>query len=141
MYLTGRVVNGSLSVQVKGAPYAVSRIRDSADVSLHLTQTAVQATVHIRAQGTLAEDPPGFSLTRATEVRVGTALAIAMAQRSARAIAWANKTHTDPFGYAKKAAWLDPSVATEISPDALTSLPIHATIDVHATVQGEGVAE
>jgi len=140
LYLMGRIGDGSLPLQVMGASYAVSYIHDRAHITVRLTRTAVEAIVHVTAKGEIAESPAGSKITRATDVQVGSALASAILRRSLLAIAWANKTHTDPFGYAKRAAWLDPSMAANIPEDRLTTLPIHATIVVRGIIQGEGVA-
>jgi len=140
-YLMGHVVKGSISIPVAGGSYVMSHIHDTTHLSLKLTQNAVDATIHITATGNMIQAPIGTPVTRATELLVGNAMGNAILDKSLLAIQWANATHTDPFGYAKRAAWLDNRMALEIPTTELTSLPIHATIIVRGIVQGEGVAQ
>ena len=139
-YLTGKVKNGTQKVLVGGETYEVSRIFDHTTSRVRLTPTAVDVRAVLHAKGEMADTPPGLLVTRATERAVDRATEQKMVQLSRRAIRWANQTHTDPFGYAKRAAWLDNPTAASIPSQLLVTLPIKAVITARVKVQGEGLA-
>ncbi|MHB1610462.1 MAG: Ger(x)C family spore germination protein [Sulfobacillus sp.] len=140
-YLMGRVVNGSFPVMVDKKSYTVSRIRDHVHLKVVLHRHDVGAQIQISADGIISDTPVGNTVTQSTELLVGQATAHKILERCLVAIEWANQTQTDPFGYAKQAAWVDNQTAVDISPTQLTGLPIHASIDVRGVMHGEGVAQ
>ncbi|NMP25058.1 spore gernimation protein [Sulfobacillus harzensis] len=139
-YLTNRAVDVAVPVSVDDQAYTVARLHTHARTRVRLTPRAVAVQVQIRTSGIIEDVPPHTVVTRALEQRVGLAAARVIAARAQAAIAWANRTHTDPFGYAKRAAWLDDTLGATFSPTRLTTLPIHAQIAVQVTIHGEGVA-
>lgn len=140
-YLTGHVNKGSFPVLVNGESYTVSRVRDRVQVKVILDRRAVFAQIRMTASGIISNTPVDTTVTHVTELMVGQAAAREILQRCLVAIQWANQTHTDPFGYAKNAAWLDNQTAAEIPATQLTGLPIHASITVRGIIQGEGVTQ
>lgn len=140
-YLMERVLKGSIPVAVHGVPYTVARIHDKVHTHLALEPDAVVATIHVTVWGNLATPSPQGTVTRSLELSVGNAMAHTVLQRCLLALAWARQTRTDPFGYAKTAAWLHSAAARTIPPTRLTTLPIRATVQVRGIIQGEGVAE
>ncbi len=139
-YLMGKVKSGTQKVNCGGTTYMISPIIDDANSRVRLTPTAVDVRIVIHARGEMADMPAGLLITRATERAVEQATAARLVQLSRFAIHWANQTHTDPFGYAKRAAWLDNQTAAAISPQALATLPIQAVIRAQVKLQGEGLA-
>jgi hypothetical protein len=140
-YLTGHVSKGSFPVLVNGESYTVSRVRDRVHVKVILGRRAVFAQIRMTASGIISNTPVDTTVTHVTELMVGQAAAREILQRCLVAIQWANQTQTDPFGYAKNAAWLDNQTAAEIPATQLTGLPIHASITVRGIIQGEGVTQ
>ncbi len=138
-YLMGKVKAGTLKLNWDGTTYFISPVIDHATARVRLTPTAVNVHVVIHAKGEIADLPPGPLVTRATEQAVEQAAAERLVQLCTIAIQWANQTHTDPFGYAKRAAWLDNQTAQAISPQRLATLPIQAEIKAKVNVQGEGL--
>lgn len=139
-YLTNRVVNLAVPVEVEGQAFTVAHIRARAHTRVRLTPSAVAVEAKIQARGVIDEAPPDTVITRSLERTVAAAVTQALARRARAAIAWANRTHTDPFGYAKRAAWLNDALGDRFSAARLTTAPIHARISVHVTIQGEGIA-
>ena len=139
-YVMGHVTNGAFPVVVNGKSYVVSQVRDRAHVKVVLTRQSVVAHIRITAAGIISAAPVDTMVTRSTELMVGKAVERKILQRCLTAIQWANQTQTDPFGYAKQAAWLDNEAAAEIPAPKLSALPIQASISVRGTIRGEGVA-
>ncbi|PSR28373.1 MAG: spore gernimation protein [Sulfobacillus benefaciens] len=139
-YIMGHVTNGAFPVTVDGKSYGVSRVRDRAHVNVMLTRQFVVAHIRITAAGVISSAPIDTMITRNIELLVGQATGREVLQRCLTTIQWANQTKTDPFGYAKQAAWLDNETAAEIPPPKLSTLPIHAFISVRGIIRGEGVA-
>lgn len=139
-YLTGKVKNGTQKVLLGGATYEVSQIFEHTTARVRLTPTAVDVRVVLHAKGEMADMPPGQLVTRATERAIDQAAEKQVVQLSREAIRWANQTHTDPFGYAKRAAWLDTLTAASMPSQVLVTLPIKAVITARVKVQGEGLA-
>lgn len=140
VYLTGKVKSGTQQVLVGGATYVVSQILDHTTSRVQLTPTAVDVRAVLHANGEMADMPPEHLITRATERAIERAADQRLVQLSREAIQWANQTHTDPFGYAKRAAWLDNSTAAAIPPQILANLPIKAVITARVKIEGEGLA-
>ena len=139
-YLTGKVTKSVLPLQVGHQRYLIASVRDHASSHVQLTPTAVHVHVVIHAIGDLVGAPPGQMITSATEQAVDRAASRAILSQSLLTIDWANRTRTDPFGYAERGAWLRNTVATAIPPSALAGLPIHAQVRVSMQIQGEGVS-
>ena len=139
-YLTNRAVDVAVPVSLDGHAYTVVRIHAHVRTRVHLTPHAVAVQVQIHTRGIIDDAPPHTLITRALEHAVGLAAAHVIAVRSRDTIDWANRTHTDPFGYAKRAAWLDDALGETFSPARLTTLPIQAHIAVRVTIHGDGVA-
>lgn len=140
-YLMGHVRKGAIAVKVKGVTYTVSGIQAHVRTRVGLTDHAVTAIIKITASGTIAEVPANSEVTRTTEKAVGRAMAHVILKRCLSSLAWSNQTHTDPFGYAKNAAWKHSRIAQRIEPNQLSALPIHAVVSVRGHITGEGVAE
>lgn len=140
-YLTGKVHSGTLRILVDGQPFVITPIVGQASSQVRLTPTTVDVRVTLHAQGEMqmADMRPGIILTPAIERAVDQAAGRRLVQLSLAAIDWANHTHTDPFGYAKRAAWFQTAVAQSIPPQQLVTLPIDAQVMAQVVVQGEGL--
>lgn len=138
-FLTGKVRSSALNVQVDGQRYVVAPIRARTFTTVTLTTQAVNVKVVIHAQGQIAELPHNIS-ARATELAVARATSEEIVRLCLDALTWANRTQTDPFGYAERAAWFQNEVAATIPPRQWVHLPIQARVRAQVVVQGEGVA-
>ena len=139
-YLTNRAVDVAVPVSLDDQAYTVARLDAQVRTRVHLTPRAVAVQVQVRAAGIIDDAPPHTLVTRSLEHAVGLAAAHVIAVRCRDTIDWANRTHTDPFGYAKRAAWLDDALGEMFSAARLTTLPIQAHIAVRVTIHGDGVA-
>lgn len=139
-YLTNRAHDVALLVFLDGQAYTVARIQAHVRTRVRLTPGAVAVQVQVHASGIIDDAPPHTLMTRALEHAAGLAAAQVIAARCRDTIDWANRTHTDPFGYAKRAAWLDDARGDTLTRDQLTTLPMNAHIHVRVTIHGEGVA-
>ena len=139
-YLMGKVTKSTLPLQVGHQRYLIAFVRDHASSHVQLTPDAVRVQVVIHAVGELVGAPPGQMVTAATEQAVDRAASRAIVSQSVLTLNWANRTRTDPFGYAERGAWLRNTVAAAIPPSALAGLPIHAQVSARMHIQGEGVS-
>ncbi|AUW92834.1 hypothetical protein BXT84_01745 [Sulfobacillus thermotolerans] len=129
-YLTGKVQRLTLSVPWHGQTVSISRISDTR--SLHTFQTAsainVRETLHVKG---FIEDISGQNrVTLQDERSISHRAEQTLLHLCLSTIAYANKTHTDPFGYDRSEAWFHPHAGF---------LPIHATLTVVVTLYGEGL--
>ncbi|WP_053960818.1 Ger(x)C family spore germination C-terminal domain-containing protein [Sulfobacillus thermosulfidooxidans] len=139
-YLTGRVLHAALTVPVESYKFVLGKVGESVKVHAHFTSQSVAVHITIHAHGIIMSTPPGVIVTRDMEEIASHQAAQRIAAESLTAIRWANETHTDPFGFAKSAAWAHPILAAQFSPEQLTQLPIHAQVTVKFQVLGEGVS-
>ncbi|SMC02177.1 Spore germination B3/ GerAC like, C-terminal [Sulfobacillus thermosulfidooxidans DSM 9293] len=139
-YLTGRVLHSVLTVPVDSYKFVLGKVGESVKVHAHFVSQAVSVRVTIHAHGIIMSTPPGVVVTRHMEEVASEKAAQVIAAYALSAIRWANKTHTDPFGFAKSAAWAHPILAAQFSPEKLTQLPIRAQVTVKFQVLGEGVS-
>lgn len=139
-YLTGKVTKSVLAVHMRQHRYLIAFIRDHVSSHVQLTATAVNVQVTIHAVGELVGAPPGQMVTPSTERAVDQAASRAIVGQCVSTLTWANQTHTDPFGYAERAAWLQTAVASSIPQSAWVRLPIHAQVQAQMTIQGEGLS-
>lgn len=139
-YLTGKVRKSVLPLTVDGQHYLIAPIRDHVSSRVTLTATAVDVRVRIHADGEIAALPSNTVMTPTTERAVNRAARRVILRWSMAAIRWANHTHTDPFGYAERAAWFQNAVAASLPAATLVTLPIHAQVRARVAVQGEGLA-
>lgn len=136
-YLEDKMMHGTLTLPVDGQTYIVAPIRGQTALGVTLTAHGVDARVVIHAQGQIAGMPPNLIVTQAIERDVDRAASRAIVHRCLEAIHWANQTHTDPFGYAERAAWQQDALAATIPSGQWVHLPIHARVSAQFLVQGE----
>lgn len=136
-FLRGRVNKATLSWRWHGQLLTLADIRDRPTVRVHLVPGAVAVQETIDATGILAAVPERQPM-EAAEAAAAHLAARAILQRCRAAIRFANRTRTDPFGYARLAAWTDNRAASGMTPATLDRLPIRADLTVHVTVRGAG---
>ncbi|MCY0865880.1 MAG: spore gernimation protein [Sulfobacillus sp.] len=139
-FLTGRVLHDVITVNVGPHPFAVGKITETVHTGARLSSNAVTVRVTIHARGLIMSTPPHLIVSHAIETTVSRQVAQAIQSMASEAVQWANQTRTDPFGFAKTAAWAHPIAASHFSFAALSRLPIHADITVTFQTLGEGVS-
>ncbi|MCL8207458.1 MAG: hypothetical protein K6V97_05220 [Actinomycetia bacterium] len=136
-YLSGRVNKATLSWRWRGQWLTLADIRDTPRIRVHLERGAVVVQETVNATGILAAVSQRQPM-EAAERAAARLAAAAILDRCRAAVRFANRTHTDPFGYARLAAWTDNRAAAGMTPTTLDRLPIRADLTVHVTVRGAG---
>lgn len=129
-YLMGRVNRLALALPWQDGMVSISRLVARATHSVTLTRTGLAVRVRIHVTGWV--DPmagPTTSINLAQEHAIRQAAEHAILRQCLQAVALANRTHTDPFGYGRAIGWQHPSAAT---------MPLHVTITVAMVLKGEG---
>ena len=135
--LLGRARALSLTTALAGRSIQVQRLTVRAKTDAAWTPTGVQVDVHMAALGVFAtslpvKDPEIFLHAAQSPV------ARALLGRSEEAVGFANRTHTDPFGWNERAALTarEPMGWPNTLPVTLESLAAHLTVHVQLKEQG-----
>ncbi|MCL6564551.1 MAG: Ger(x)C family spore germination C-terminal domain-containing protein, partial [Firmicutes bacterium] len=140
-YLTGRVLKEEAHVNTPWGWADVGQLRGTVftQVSTRPHEVGVEARIHVH--GILTSWPP---LVPLTAQRLGTLqrlVARSILQDCQAAIAEANRTHTDPFGYARSLFWQQMGLSPFAFSPTLSHLPINAQISVKVEIRDVGVSQ
>lgn len=128
-YLTGRMRRGVLTVTHGGRSVTLNYLRDSTVVALQRTAGTIVAHIAIDARGKVAaESAPVPTAT------VGTWIAQAIAADSRAAVAFANRTHTDPFGWARTLSWTRHAALADVAPNRWAALPLKLYLRIRVSL-------
>lgn len=138
-YLTHHVVDGTLSVRAQGADIGLIHVRGVSRVAIHRVgdRTVVVARLGYRAE--VNEAPGTLGVTRTLKTAAAQAASRRITHLSHQAIARAESTQTDPFGWHRELDWMDNrSGPTWAAPIAWAGWTVQLHVRVRIT--GEGVA-
>ncbi|MDA8192814.1 MAG: spore gernimation protein GerC [Thermaerobacter sp.] len=141
-YLTGKVGKETLSLAEPGGRVTLTHVRETpVKTRVTLGRHAINVRARIEVSATLGQWPRSQPLTPRTVRTTEQAAARVVLGKCLAAIAEANRTHTDPFGYGRTILFMHPSPqAWPISADWL-NYPIAAQVAVRVWVKGSGVSE
>ncbi len=128
--LEGKSQRLAFNVHWAGHLVSLARIHGTRSVHVYTAphDLIVRETLHLT--GFIDEVSGMQTVTRGDELSIEHAAERKMLQKCLAAIAHANATQTDPFGYGRQAQWFSPQSGP---------LRIHAALRCHLVLKGEGV--
>lgn len=138
-YLTHKVVDGNLSVRANGVEIGLIHIRGLARATIKQEGDQTVVVCRLTYRAVVDETPGTLPVTPALKAAAAQAVSQRITQMSHQAIAMAESTHTDPFGWHRELDWMDnrqgPIWTAPISWVGWT-----VRLHVHVRITGEGVS-
>ncbi|WP_243239296.1 Ger(x)C family spore germination C-terminal domain-containing protein [Sulfobacillus harzensis] len=137
-YLTNHVIKESLSYSTPEGQVTVNNITSHARVKLTLRRGMLQAFVTIHANGDLTQWPPSTAVTPKDIRVVESKAARQLVASCLDTVQFADRTHTDPFGWGRDYLFRHPGSSLEFSKHGGMIWPInaHVTVTMHIPTVG-----
>lgn len=135
-YLTSRVTKSTLAGTVNGIPVVLERVTARSGHRARLRQGHVDVQAEVRVRAFLSAYRPGIDLKDLQ--RISDWAAAKILAKCQKAIAAANHSHTDPFGYTKDALAETPKLAERLQPGDLVWWPLRVHTRVEVLIDSAG---
>lgn len=136
-YMTGRLAKGVLTGSIDGFHFALQRLRATPSHTLRWEGSRVRVLEHIYVTGFLGAPTPlgttGPWLARAERWAARRIVGDCLA-----AVAWADATQTDPFGFTRDAVLTVPTLAQDLAPGQVLWRPLTASVTVVVHLRSAG---
>ncbi|CAB1128440.1 putative Spore gernimation protein [Candidatus Hydrogenisulfobacillus filiaventi] len=138
-YLTGRVRRESLDLVWRGGRYTLVGVRSRVRRRVRWAAGVKQAHVAVRVVADQVQGPPGVAVTAAVLPALERQAAAAILRDCRRALAFAARTRTDPFGFGRDLDWQAGPGAAGLPAARLASAPIRAVVTVQVYLKSGGL--
>lgn len=135
-YLQAKVIKGVLTWNTPLGRVSVDRLRDHVKARVRYQHGRVAVTEEVTTNGYVAQTP--VSLTQARLFTMDKTAQHQILILCLKAIRFADRTHTDSFGYTRKLLWQYPGQLSARNLGQQDVLPIDAQIRVKVHLRGEG---
>lgn len=137
--LTNHVVKDTLGIHVPGGQIVVNNVTDVAVSHMAVVHGRLVVSARIRAIGDIAGWPETVPLTTATLKRAERRTEAAIIRDCLEAVDFANRTHTDPFGFTRDYLFRHPTQDLRYEKSRGMIWPITLTVTVTAHIPITGV--
>ncbi|MCL5065876.1 MAG: hypothetical protein M1600_12525 [Firmicutes bacterium] len=140
--LTNHVVNESLTLNTQGDLIGLDHIRSHAMTQVVSGRDGLRVNVRIQVRACLNQWPPSRIPTLAGNQAIARKVSFYLATLANRAIAQAEQSHTDPFGWQRSYLFRHPRMLppTRVGINAHLS-PVQAKVTVTTQMTSQGVSE
>jgi hypothetical protein len=128
-YLTGRALKETWVGRAEGQLLSAARLHGEARTDARLARGRIRVQGTLRVSGFLNASPIGRSPAHWIALAQAEA-ARDIASACSEAVTWANRTHTDPFGFTRDAIAKFPASSSRLPTRAQVILPIEARVSV-----------
>lgn len=140
-YLTGRVLKEEVHVNTPWGWADVGQLRGTVVTHVSSRPHAIGVDAHLMVHGILTSWPPLVPLTAGRLGTLQRLVARSILKNCQAAVAEANRTHTDPFGYARSLFWQQMGLSPFAFSPTLSHLPIDAHISVTVQIRDVGISQ
>lgn len=140
-YLTGRVSKEAVHLGTPWGYVDVGQMRGETFTQIRRLPHSVGVSSLVVVHGILASWPSGVPLTQPRLNQLRRLVERSVWQDCEAAISEANRTHTDPFGYARSLFWQQMGLSPFAFSPTLSHLPINAQISVKVEIRDVGVSQ
>jgi hypothetical protein len=139
-YLAERVGKETVTVHIHQGLASLTRLHGTVEDHVTLRGGRLDVHVVVKLLGEVAQWPSSGRLTTAALHQLETAGARVVLQECLAAIRQGQRTHTDPFGYARLYLFQHPTAGSDLPPARWTELPYIVHLRVNLLLQETGVS-
>ncbi len=139
-YLTDRAEKATLTLPTRQGIATLSRIHGTRSQQVRLVHGVLRVTEKLKLTGMMSQIPAGAVISQEYLSHIQRLAEHAVRSRCLGALRVANRTHTDPFGYARTLLWTNNEATRGMPLSQLATLPIDATVTVRLKIVGQGVS-
>lgn len=138
-FLTNHTLRDMADIQTPQGQVVVNRLHSHATPQISLNQGKIMVSVKIRVTGAIAQSPPGSMLTPEELTWLESQTSRRIVDRCLTAVDFAQRTHTDPFGWERHYLFAHYRINREYQNRRGMIWPLEVQVSVTTRIGGTGV--